>query len=342
MSGQAIAESSLTSDRDQLSDTQSLLRATLLQLLDTTKSTQPRVIERYQGAPSASTLAHYKNLNFPIIFRDAVRHWPAHDLWSSQYFRDKMGTELVTVAMTPDGLADSTKDDLFVTPLEVRRPMSDMLDWLRDPSGDVRYLQLQNGSLDLEFQPLAGDVDPRGPEWARGTFGHECLSNIWIGNALSKTSLHHDPYENLYVQVRGQKRFTLYSPLQYQFLREARYRAATYVRDEHGELCIRETDDGVTVPWLTLPDDDDDDLPTPSFQVLLQPGETLYLPALWFHQVEQVNDDEGMCVAVNYWYDLDYDSELWRNWKFVRKVSMVAHGRLEECRHELAEEEEDL
>ena len=61
-------------------------------------------------------------------------------------------------------------------------------------------------------------------------------------------------------------------------------------------------------------------------------GEMLFLPALWYHQVEQRtdaadadaaatdddkdNDDKkdkaaptggGLCVAVNHWYDMDYD-----------------------------------
>lgn len=36
-------------------------------------------------------------------------------------------------------------------------------------------------------------------------------------------------------------------------------------------------------------------------------GEMLFLPALWYHKVEQECDQDGLCIAVNYWYDMDYD-----------------------------------
>jgi jumonji domain-containing protein 7 len=32
------------------------------------------------------------------------------------------------------------------------------------------------------------------------------------------------------------------------------------------------------------------------------PGDVLYLPAIWWHYVQQQGDaEEGWCVAVNYW-----------------------------------------
>ena len=46
--------------------------------------------------------------------------------------------------------------------------------------------------------------------------------------------------------------------------------------------------------------------------VNLEPGETLYLPALWYHSVLQTNevcDGFSGTVAVNWWYDMDYGSQ---------------------------------
>lgn len=32
-------------------------------------------------------------------------------------------------------------------------------------------------------------------------------------------------------------------------------------------------------------------------------GDVLYLPSLWFHQVQQSHQ----CIAVNFWFDMKYD-----------------------------------
>lgn len=253
-----------------------------------------------------------------------------------------MGADKVTVAMTPNGLADSIVDDQFVQPYECQTTMSDMMDWLAAPDGPVRYLQLQNGSLNLEFQKLSSDVDSHGLGWANSVFGEEVLTNIWIGNHLSTTSLHHDPYENIYCQIKGSKIFTLYPPTNYHFLNEKSYPAARYRTSGGAEssltLKICRDSDSSSVPWLSPPAE----LPPQAtqFEITLLAGECLYLPALWFHKVQQIDDPEGLCVAVNYWYDLDYSSDLWIQWKFMRKISMIAHGRLDECDKELSEEED--
>lgn len=36
--------------------------------------------------------------------------------------------------------------------------------------------------------------------------------NVWIGNGASVTSIHSDPYENIYTVIRGEKHFTLFPP----------------------------------------------------------------------------------------------------------------------------------
>ena len=270
---------------------------------------------------------------------DGFEHWSARSKWNASYFRETMAKDEVTVAMTPNGLADSIVDGHFVQPYQCKTRLSEMLEWLDRPCGHVRYLQLQNGSLNLEFQKLREDVDADGLDWAREVLGEDCLTNIWIGNHLSTTSIHHDPYENLYCQILGSKKFTLYPPQEYYLLNEETYPTAHYTLDPaNSESLVMELDDPPnTVPWLT-PSVRPHELARP-FEVILEPGETLYLPALWFHQVEQIDDAQGLCVAVNYWYDLDYMSPLWVNWKFMRKISMLAQGRLKDCENELIEEE---
>lgn len=72
------------------------------------------------------------------------------------------------------------------------------------------------------------------------------------------------------------------------------------------------------VPWSSVnpyPDDKDREMtefpwyfsgPKP-FQVTVKAGQLLYLPSMWFHHVSQSPDSRGLTIAVNYWYDMQFD-----------------------------------
>jgi hypothetical protein len=95
---------------------------------------------------------------------------------------------------------------------------------------------------------------------------------------------------------------------------------------------------GGTTPWLTV---DPSSVPRSSNQdsisqnckpidLTLLPGEVLYLPALWFHAVSQTPNLDGVCIAVNYWYDMDFSGPLYPMFNFLRHCTMIEEGRSEE------------
>jgi jumonji domain-containing protein 7 len=136
--------------------------------------------------------------------------------------------------------------------------------------------------------------------------------NFWLGNSHSVTALHKDPYENIYVQILGQKQFVLLPPVEAACIGERVLNAATYApsgEEEDGELEleVKLDEPPTTVPFATW----DPDLPlqrTTSFshlsqplRITLAPGDMLYLPALWYHKVSQTCNEDGICCAINYW-----------------------------------------
>jgi jumonji domain-containing protein 7 len=135
------------------------------------------------------------------------------------------------------------------------------------------------------------------------------------GNSKSTTALHKDPYENIYIQIRGQKHFTLLPPHASACVNDAVLPAATYnplpkTSEANGipqELVETLDEPSESVPFPTWDPDCPDKNPTrfsalcQPLRVTLGPGDMLYLPALWFHKVGQSCGEEGFCCAVNYW-----------------------------------------
>eukprot|EP01119_Soliformovum_irregulare_P002086 TRINITY_DN1215_c0_g1_i2.p1 TRINITY_DN1215_c0_g1~~TRINITY_DN1215_c0_g1_i2.p1 ORF type:complete len:171 (+),score=49.43 TRINITY_DN1215_c0_g1_i2:509-1021(+) len=155
--------------------------------------------------------------------------------------------------------------------------------------------------------------------------------NFWMGDDRAISSTHKDHYENIYVVVAGEKHFTLLPPTDLFCLYEKQVIAATYVQKEDGSFDIQEDDPKMTLPWIHCDPDNPDLEKYPLFeysnkvQCVVRPGEMLYLPAMWFHQVSQHGDEENRTIAINYWYDMKYGAN-WCYFKFMEKIIAEMRG----------------
>nr|5NFO_A Chain A, JmjC domain-containing protein 7 [Homo sapiens]5NFO_B Chain B, JmjC domain-containing protein 7 [Homo sapiens] len=249
--------------------------------------------------------------NRPCIIRNALQHWPALQKWSLPYFRATVGSTEVSVAVTPDGYADAVRGDRFMMPAERRLPLSFVLDVLegRAQHPGVLYVQKQCSNLPSELPQLLPDLESHVP-WASEALGKmPDAVNFWLGEAAAVTSLHKDHYENLYCVVSGEKHFLFHPPSDRPFIPYELYTPATYQLTEEGTFKVVDEEAMEKVPWIPLDPLAPDLARYPSYsqaQALcctVRAGEMLYLPALWFHHVQQ---SQG-CIAVNFWYDMEYD-----------------------------------
>jgi len=231
----------------------------------------------------------------------------------------------------PHDAPDTPPTSCFLEPHVASLPLGVALQQLaaqaRTPRGqwrgDVAYISAQNDSLREQFPFLAPDVPPSLP-WASSIFGAEPDAiNVWIGDQHSVSSTHKDPYENLYAVVHGVKVFTLLPPGDTPWLNTHATPHGKYTplsaQQGGGWRAQLSTGEGTpqhacgcsasTVPWVGVdPCSTSAAVEHPPFAraspvtVKVQAGETLYLPALWYHRVTQ----EGLCIAVNYWHDMSY------------------------------------
>jgi len=156
-----------------------------------------------------------------------------------------MAGQTVTVAITPHGNADSIIDldetkggQIFIKPFECEEPFADVMSKIqakeRDDAfeGPTRYAQTQNDNLRNEYTTLFSDV-PKSIPFARIALDKDPDAvNFWLGNSHSTTALHKDNYENIYVQILGQKHFVLLPPTEAACVNERSVLAATYAPRE--------------------------------------------------------------------------------------------------------------
>jgi jumonji domain-containing protein 7 len=301
---------------------------------------QPFVVRKDSGLAGATP------------FKDLSR------LWTADYLSGKMKGEQVQVAITPHGNADSIVQlsdggSVFVKPYEVMEPFEQAIhaiftqEKLKNDQGATRYLQTQNDNLRGEYAKIFADVmDPIA--WAREALEKEPDAvNFWLGNSYSVSATHKDNYENIYFQVCGKKHFVLMSPVEAPCVNERSVLAATYEpRDasikssdlKKDDLQIRIDDPEVYIPSVTW-DPDNPLLNTTPYSnyarplhVTLDAGDTLYLPALWYHKVSQSCGEDHISCSINYWYDLEYGGLFWSTAKFVQNIGLLSLQNTEQER----------
>jgi peptidyl-lysine (3S)-dioxygenase / protease len=150
----------------------------------------------------------------------------------------------------------------------------------------VRYAQTQNDNLRHEYATLFSEVE-KSVAFARVALQREPDAiNMWIGNSRSVTALHRDNYENIYVQVAGQKHFVLLPALCQPCVNEQQLPSNSYARQGDKLVLVRD-EEGDNVPFATW-DPDQPHLRATKYSALarplrvtLNPGDMLYLPAMW-------------------------------------------------------------
>lgn len=272
----------------------------------------------------------YVSTNQPVIIRNACKHWPAVDKWNKDYFCTKYGEKDVVVAVTPNGYADAvtfdpvTQRDYFVMPEERKMIFEHFWQALDHPEeyNGIFYMQRQNSNLTEDFPELLGDIDRHIP-WASEAFGTlPDAVNFWVGDRRAVTSMHKDPYENIYCVVYGYKDFILHPPTDRPWIPYNQYPTATYREDSLGKFSIIPSnsepisstqsdskEEKNVIPWISVDPLAPDFKKYPLYKnasplhVRVNAGDALFLPSLWYHHVQQSHG----CIAVNYWYDMQYD-----------------------------------
>ncbi|KAG1678334.1 JmjC domain-containing protein 7 [Nymphon striatum] len=258
----------------------------------------------------------------PVIFKNAIKNWPAIELWTNTYLKEKIGSTLITASITPNGYADAVINDMFVTPEEKIYKFETFLEKLENEmTPDVYYIQKQNSNMNDEFDILLNDIETE-ISWASEALNKKPDAvNFWMGDKRAITSVHKDHYENLYAVIRGYKDFILLPPTDLPWIPYKEYPLGQYKQNSEGDFSIELDNTGATVPWIPIDVLNPDCEKYPKYKYTsplhcrVSAGDLLYLPSLWYHHVRQSHQ----CIAVNFWYDMEFDMK-YCYYKFVEDL----------------------
>lgn len=110
-------------------------------------------------------------------------------------------------------------------------------------------------------------------------------AHVWLGSEGATASTHYDTSENIYVQLHGRKRFLLWEP---RWAAAFHLYPALHAGYRHGQFNWFNRDHALYPLAASLP---------APLEAVLAPGDVLYLPRYWLHNVEAIDES----ISVNLW-----------------------------------------
>lgn len=230
----------------------------------------------------------------PVVLTDVADDWPARTQWTPERLAQRFGELPVEIQDGRDG------DPRFEENKTALRKTVRFADFLaRIGAGDATndcYLTANNELLKRpEFASLFDDVGKlpavTDPARLRGS------SFFWVGPRGTRTPLHHDTVMLFHAQLVGAKRWRLVSPLD-----------TPAVYNYHGVFSPVDlaAPDLARYPRMAG---------VRVLDVVVEAGETLFLPLGWWHQVEALDVSVSMSFTnLALKNDYRFDDPTMRHW----------------------------
>lgn len=229
-------------------------------------SVHARTIHRVHGIGSQAFLDHYYAPGRPVILAGAMAGWPALERWTPDYLARRVGPAEVEY----QGGRASDPDFEYNKQAHVRRmPFDRFIAMIGNDASNDAYITASNSASNAAaLRPLEEDLGF--PATILDTGAPHPKGMLWVGPAGTFTPLHHDLTNNLLAQVVGRKKIVLVPPSETPRLYNSRHVFSD-------------------IPDLLDPALDKGRFPLAGearrLELILQPGDMLFIPIGWWHQV---------------------------------------------------------
>ncbi len=222
------------------------------------------IVEKRDSVSKDEFVARYVRGCRPLVLTGITKDWPAMKRWSPQDLKNRFGH--LDVEIQAERIVDPHFEENKLNHRRQQR-MSDFVDQvLAGGATNDYYLTANNEVLRRpEFAPLLDDIGSLPDFCNRAELA--ARSSFWFGPAGTVTPLHHDTLMLFHTQVVGRKRWRFISPLETPNLYNYA-RVYSPIDIDRPDLLRYPRFSNVTV-----------------LEVIVEPGETIFLPLGWWHQV---------------------------------------------------------
>ena len=204
----------------------------------------------------------------PVVIRNGAKSWKAYQDWDFNFFKESYGNHPVVLTNHKD-LGDESKYESTESNL---REIIEGLD-----QNSMKYARF-NPLLD-SYPELQTQLDQLWLNKARDTKfkKHHVL---FIGNKGTKTNIHHAGNDNIFINIRGQKRWFLWDQRAYYIINPDVNRAPAKASSIDPKLDY--VHDNLAFNHL------------PYYELILNPGDIILIPAYLWHYVENLTPTIGI------------------------------------------------
>jgi ribosomal protein L16 Arg81 hydroxylase len=221
-------------------------------------------VEKRPHVSRSEFLDRYVRGSRPLVLTGIARHWPAMKRWSPQDLAERFGH--LQVEIQAERSADSNYEQNKLNHKRSVRLADFVATVLAGGASNDYYLTANNEALRQPgFAPLLDDIGPLPELCDRAELAQR--ASFWFGPAGTVTPLHHDTLMLFHTQIVGRKRWRFISPLETPRL---------YNHFEVYSPIDLDRPDFERYPLLRE---------VKVLEVVVEPGETVFLPLGWWHQV---------------------------------------------------------
>jgi hypothetical protein len=250
--------------------------------------------ERASGVPIATEVSPQEFLDLcyapgrPVLLRGIAADWPALHRWRPEYLRAMVGAAAVEVQGGRSANPAYERDKQAHRRTMAFDAFLDAIDAAQD-GNDVYLTAYNQGANAAALAPLRPDIGEVEGLLRPGSAATEGM--LWIGPAGTFTPLHHDLTNNLLIQIVGRKDLVLVAPEE----------TAKLYNDHHVYSAIGDVE-AVDLARFPLAAD------ARGQKIRLEPGDALFLPIGWWHQVRALDFSVSL-TATSFPWPNDFHSD---------------------------------